>query len=213
MKIAVSFLSIDPKDYAKEIKKISKTTCDYIHADLCDGKYVESKNFTPASLDKMFKEVIKPLHVHLMCENPLKYIDKLAMFPVETIIVHLDAMKNVGETLDYIISLGFKVGIALKPEEDLDILTPYLDKINEVLFLGVTPGSGGQPFQESIIPKIEKFHDDKEKYFLTVTVDGGINDTTLPLLEGLDVDMIVSGSFITKSDDYDESINVLRNLL
>ena len=158
MKIAVSYLSSD--DYSKCIKKINKSTAEYIHADLCDGKYVDNKNFTLASLKELFSLAEKPLHVHLMC--------------------------------------------------NLELLNPYLKKIDEVLFLTVTPGRGGQLFQEDVLDKVDKFNEIKHDYHLETVIDGGVNDLTISYLIDKDIDTVVSGSFITNSDNYDEKIMILK---
>ncbi len=208
MKVAVSYLSSD--DYLKCINKINNSDADYIHADLCDGKYVENKNFTMGLLSKIFGAAQKKLHVHLMCVDPLKYVDMIASYNVSTIIFHLDATKDVNKVIDYISSMGIRVGIALNPDDDIDILAPYLKKIDEVLFLTVTPGRGGQPFQEKVLDKVDKFNEIKKDYQIETIIDGGVNDSTISLLVDKDIDIIVSGSYVTSGEDYNERIETLK---
>ena len=208
MKIAVSYLSSD--DYSKCIKKINKSTAEYIHADLCDGKYVDNKNFTLASLKELFSLAEKPLHVHLMCKDPLEIIKKIENYNLITIIFHLDACQNADEVIDYVKERGIKVGIALNPKDNLETLNPYLKKIDEVLFLTVTPGRGGQLFQEDVLDKVDKFNEIKHDYHLETVIDGGVNDLTISYLIDKDIDTVVSGSFITNSDNYDEKIMILK---
>ncbi len=208
MKVAVSYLS--SSDYVKCIKKINDSNADYIHADLCDGKYVENKNFTIGLLAKIFGAAQKKLHVHLMCVDPLKYVDTIASYDVSTIIFHLDATKDADKVIDYISSMGIKVGIALNPKDDIESLTPYLNKIDEVLFLTVTPGAGGQPFQEEVLDKVDKFNEIKKDYNIETIIDGGVNADTISLLIDKDIDIVVSGSFVTSGDDYNERIEILK---
>lgn len=208
MKVAVSYLSSD--DYVKCIKKINNTNADYIHADLCDGKYVENKNFTLGLVDKMFSAATKKLHVHLMCMDPIKYVDNIAFYDTSTIIFHLDATKKPDEVIDYISSIGIRVGIALNPKDDIEILKPYLNKIDEVLFLTVTPGAGGQAFQEDVLDKVVKFNEIKKDYNIETIIDGGVNANTIEYLVDKDIDIVVSGSFITNGDDYNERIETLK---
>ncbi len=209
MKVAVSFLSSD--NYIKCIKKINDSNADYIHVDLCDGKYVKTKNFTLGSLDKLLGTAQKKLHIHLMCNDPLKYVDKLAFYDVSTIIFHLDATKKPSQVIDYISSMGIKVGIALNPSDDINTLTPYLKQIDEVLFLTVNPGAGGQPFQEEVLDKVAKFNEIKHDYQIQTIIDGGVNANTISLLIDKDIDIVVSGSFVTNGEDYNERIATLKN--
>lgn len=208
MKVAVSYLKSD--DYKTCIKKIGSTSADYIHADLCDGKFVENKNFTIGKVVELFSHSSKTLDVHLMVQNPLKYVDKLASLNVETITFHLDATSQVEKTIDYILSLGIKVGIALSPKDDVSILNHYLDKIDQVIILSVIPGKGGQAFMPEVLSKIDHLNEIKGIYHFTIEVDGGINDQTIEYLKGKDIDSVVSGSFITDSDDFEERINLLK---
>lgn len=208
MKVAVSYLKSD--NYKKCIEKIDASKADFIHVDLCDGKYVETKNFTIAEVTKLLKNAIKPLDIHLMVKEPIKYINDLAMLNVNTITIHLDGCKNPKETIDYICDIGLKVGVAINPDEDIDILNPYLDILDEVLFMSVVPGKGGQAFMPEILPKIDKLNEVKEKYHFITAVDGGINNETIMFLEDKNIDMIISGSYITDNVDYDEAIKTLK---
>lgn len=208
MKVAVSYLKSD--NYKKCIEKINATQADYIHVDMCDGKYVEAKNFTISELLKLLRTATKPLDIHLMVNEPIKYIDDLAMLNVSTITIHLDACKNPSSTIDYIKSIGLKVGIAVNPDESIDILNPYLKDIDEVLFMSVVPGKGGQAFMPEILPKIDELNVIKNNYHFITAVDGGINGETIAYLKDKNIDLVISGSYITGSEDFDESIKTLK---
>lgn len=206
MKVAVSYLSSTDKKEC--IKLIDKSNADYIHVDLCDGKYVKEKNFTMSEVKNLLKNAIKPLDVHLMVKNPMKYIDEIAMLNVETIIIHID-IENTMQTLEYIQSMGLKAGLAINPNQSIKLLEPYLNIIDRILFMSVKPGKGGQAFMPSIIGKIDKINLVKDKYHFETSVDGGINDETINHLKDKNIDIIISGSYITNSIDYNEAIDKL----
>ena len=208
MKIAVSFLKSD--NYKKCIEKINASKADYIHVDMCDGKYVEEKNFVLSDLLKTLKVASKPLDVHMMVNNPLKYIDSFAFYDTEYITIHLNSCKDLNEVIDYISSIGIKVGIAINPDEEISLLEPYLDKIDKVLIMSVVPGKGGQEFMESVISKIDELNELKDKYHFITSIDGGINDETIKLINDKNIDLVVSGSYITNQEDYNEAIKSLK---
>lgn len=208
MKIAVSYLKSD--DYRKCIKDICSSRADYVHCDLCDGKYVETKNFSINQISKILKESTKPLDIHLMVKDPIKYVDTFALLNTETIIIHLNSCKNFNETIEYIKMLGIKVGIAINPDEDINELLPYINDIDEVLVMSVVPGKGGQSFIMDVIPKIEALSKLKTNYNFILAVDGGINAETVKYLENIDIDLLVSGSYITESENYNLAIKGLK---
>ena len=207
MKIAVSFLKSD--NYKECIKKINKSKCDYLHVDMCDGKYVEDKNFTITPLIDTLKVSTKPLDIHMMVKDPIKYIDELAMLNVETITIHIDCNDSL-ETIDYIQNIGIKAGIAINPDQDVSLLEPYLENVDEVLIMSVVPGKGGQSFIESTLDKIDLINNIKSNYHFITAIDGGINGETINFLKDKDIDLVVSGSFVTQSDDFDNAIKMLN---
>ncbi len=208
MKIAVSFLKSD--NYKKCIEMINQTSGDYLHVDMCDGKYVESKNFTISELVKLLKVSTKPLDIHMMVENPMKYIDELALLNIQTITIHIDCCNKPLEVIEYIKNMGIQAGIAINPDQDVDLLKPFLELVDEVLIMSVVPGKGGQSFIESTLDKIDLINELKAKYHFLTGIDGGIDNQTIELIKDKNIDVVVSGSFITCSDNYDMAINMLR---
>lgn len=202
MKISASILSI--KDNIKEnISKLTKTDIDYIHLDIMDGKFVSNITY---SIDEV-KEIInydKKLDVHLMVEDIKKYVDDFKCLNPEFITFHYETNYDIMSLISYIKSLNIKVGISIKPETDVRVLDKYLSFIDLVLVMSVTPGAGGQKFMESSIDKIKYLKDKKGNYL--ISVDGGINDETIKLV---DSDIVVAGSFITNGD-YEENIKKLK---
>ncbi|MDD2505540.1 MAG: ribulose-phosphate 3-epimerase [Bacilli bacterium] len=205
MKISVSFIKskYNEKD---TVNLIDKTDAEYVHVDLMDGKFVEHKNYTVNDIKNIVNGTNKKLDVHLMCKNPSKYIKDFASLNTEYITFHLEAVKNPDEYIKEIHSYGIKCGISIKPKTNIELLKPYLEKIEQVLVMSVEPGAGGQKFIMDSILKIESLK--KLKNDLIISVDGGINDKTIDFVQA--ADMVVSGSYICLSDDYQAQINKLR---
>lgn len=208
MKVAVSFLK--GLDYKSCIKKIDESNCDYIHVDLCDGKYVEEKNITVKNCVNLLKNTSKKLDVHLMWKEPHLIADNFALLNTECVTIHPLACKDPFLAIETIKNMGLKVGIAINPDEEIDLIMPYLNEVDEVLVMSVMPGKGGQSFIIGILDKLDEIISLKEKYNFTVSVDGGINDETINYLKDKDIDKIVSGSFVTAAENYNERISILK---
>ena len=208
MKVAVSYLKSD--NYEKCIEAIDNSNADFIHVDLCDGKYVDAKNFTIGGIIKLLSGTKKMLDIHLMVKEPLKYINDLAYLNVDCITIHLDSTKKPIEVIEYIKAIGIKVGVAINPDENIDILMPYVNMIDKVLVMSVVPGKGGQKFMPEVVSKFEKLNELKKEYSFVTEIDGGINLETIRYLDNMDVDIIVCGSYITDSEDYNESIKLIK---
>ena len=211
MKVNVSILSstIKPQDIVKEL---DKTNADYIHIDIMDGKFVDNKTWTISEITKITKNSTLPLDVHLMVNNPSKYIEDYAMLNTNDIIFHYEAVKDVNSMIDEIKNYGLKVGIAINPDTDVEKIFPYLDKIDLVLVMSVYPGKSGQSFIEESLDKIRKLKQEiQEKNLKTlISVDGGINEETGKLCKEAGVDILVSASYIHK--DIKNNIDILKNI-
>ena len=209
MKISTSFLSCKKIDDG--IKKLNLTDTDYIHVDFIDGKFVVGKTIPFRKLKKIPKYTSKRLDVHLMTDKLDKYIKKFSLLNCEYITFHIEATKDVEKYISMIHSYGIKCGIALNPSTDIEEIKPYLDMIDLVLVMSVVPGYGGQSFIEETSGKLDKLRKyiKKEKLDVIINVDGGINNETLKKVKPY-VDMVVSGSYITNSSNYQETINTLR---
>lgn len=212
MKIAVSFLSSN--DYQECIQKINSSTADYLHVDMCDGKYVATSNFVLNKLIKLLSLSTRPLDIHLMTMNPEKYIEALAYLNVDTFTFHLNSNKDPMNTIKLVKSMGLKVGIALNPDEDIDLIMPYLKDLDQVLIMSVVPGKGGQPFMPEVLNKITKLNELKDDFHFITAIDGGIKAETMELIKPYYIDKIISGSYITnnETDDYNLYINELKKL-
>ncbi len=193
------------------LKKFNNTTIDYIHLDVMDGKFVNNKSFQMSEIKKLNDISLKPLDVHLMVKNPEKYIKDLAMLNTLNITFHYEAVKDIDYLIDYIKSFGIKVGIAINPKTNVNVLNEYLSKIDQVLVMSVEPGESGQAFIESTLEKVKNLKEiiNNNNYKTLIEVDGGVNDTNALSLKECGADILVSASFIQKDLD---NIKYLREL-
>lgn len=196
MKLSVSILGI--KDDIEKIREIEKSRADYIHLDIMDGEFVSNKV-------AMFANYNKTLDIHLMVNNVKEYIDKYKLLNPEYLTFHYEAVDNPKEMIDYIHSLGIKAGISINPITPVDSIIPYLKDIDLVLIMSVVPGKGGQTYIESSTDKINKLYELKQQYNYQIEVDGGINNETIKYVKNADI--VVVGSYITKSENYSEKID------
>lgn len=206
MKVSVSIL----KEYDRlisAVKKVNSSSADFLHVDVMDGKFVNNKRF-PLEVVKDVKSIsTKPIDMHLMVQDK-EVIKKYAETLPECVTFHIEVIEDF-ELIDYIKSLGVKVGIAINPETSEELLIPFLDKVDLILFMSVNPGEGGQEFKEEVVEKIRRIKKIAPSN-LVINIDGGVNDRTIELCKYAGCDMVVSGSFVTNNEDYDDAIKQLR---
>ena len=204
--VSGSFLSNNDKLY--EINRLNNSNVDYIHFDVMDGKLVFNKNITVSELPKLIDNVKKKIDIHFMVSNPDKYIEKICYYNIEYITIHYE-IKNLEDYIDKIKNYGFKVGIAIKPETDIEKIYYLLDKINLVLIMSVEPGKSGQKFID-VSDKINKLKQEiiNRKLNVKISVDGGINEEVLTYVK--EADILVSSSFILS--DLDKNVDILKNI-
>lgn len=208
--ISASFLT--SKDIPKTLTELNNTDVDYIHVDVLDGKYVEGKSLPFKEMKHIYKFTDKRLDVHLMVESPSKYIKDYASLNTEYISIHLDTLEDIISNLKLIKSYGIKAGIVLNPDDKVSELIPYLPYIDLILVMGVIPGKGGQKFIEKTTNKLKELNVLKKEYKdfnFKISLDGGVNDVVARKINNL-VDIMVSGAYITNSNDYQKQINSLR---
>ena len=206
MKIATSILNAENRIAC--IKELNNTTTDYIHIDVMDNKFVPNYQLPVTEVNELSKYTNIPFDIHLMVEDPKTFIDNLMIKNTQCITIHLEIDKDIDGLISYIKSLGIEVGIAIKPNTDIDLIDKYINQIDKVLIMSVEPGFGGQAFLDSSINRIKAIRNKRKG--IIIEVDGGINDMTINKIKGL-IDIAVVGSYITKSDDYQKAINNLKN--
>lgn len=212
MKVGVSFLTRNDS-LEETIKKIDESSADYIHVDMMDGVFVGDANYSVSDLKKIFKDTTKPLDVHMMVCSPNKYVkDFTKLKNVTYLTLHYESHRRPIDVINMIRHTNMKVGIAINPETKVSHIVPLLNHIDQVLVMSVKPGKGGQKFMEEILYKIETLKDIREEnnYHYIISVDGGINEETAKLCKDSGADMVVSGSYVVLSDNYEDKINSLR---
>ena len=209
MKVSASFLAC--KNILAGIYNLSLTDVDYIHVDFIDNSYVKGKKIPFRKLKKIRNISSKRLDVHLMTNKLKKYIKKFALLNCEYITFHVEATNDVEKYIRMIHSYGIKCGIAINPNTDIERVEPYLNMVELVLVMSVEPGYGGQAFIPKTVDKLKqiKKHLVDNGLEVVINVDGGINNDTFKKVKKY-VNMVVSGSYITNSDNYQEQIDSLR---
>ena len=205
MKLSISLLSI--KDRIEFIKKINDCNIDYIHIDVMDKTFVDNVAYSMEEIREINAISNKKLDVHLMVSDPFKYIDNLRDMNIEYITFHVEIDKDINKLIDIVHGMGYKCGLAINPNTNIDALEPYISNIDLILVMSVMPGYGGQLFINSIYNKLESL---RNKYKnMTISVDGGINQDNIYKLSSL-VDMVVIGSYL--STETKEKVEMIRNI-
>lgn len=207
MLVATSFLS--SKNPPRDLKILNDTDTDYIHVDVMDGKFVKNKTMPFREMKNIYKYTSKRLDIHLMVEDSSEYIKNYSSLNTEFITIHVES-KNVKDNLLLIKSYNIKAGIALNPKSRIEDIIPYLPFIDQILIMSVEPGLGGQEFIKDSVLKIKEIRSLLKEYKINplISIDGGVNCNTISYCKGCD--MVVSGSYIVLSDDFQERINSLR---
>ena len=207
-KISASFLS--SKNIPVDLTKLNETDVDLIHVDIMDGKFVKNKTMPFSEMKNIYKYTSKRLEVHLMVDNPSKYIPLYAELNTECIMFHIESSEDIIKNLELIKSFSIKCGLAISPDTKVYELIPYLPYLDQVLVMSVYPGEGGQEFMPSTKDKLKELKELIKAYNLNILidVDGGINDTILDKVE--DADILTAGYYIINSDNYQEKITSLR---
>lgn len=208
MKVSASFLS--SKNPAKDLVKLNDTDVDYIHVDIMDGKFVSNKTMPFSEMKNIYKYTSKRLDVHLMVRDPKKYIPLYAELNTEYITFHVEIDEDIMSLLELIKSYSIKAGLSIKPNTKISELIPYLPYIDMILVMSVEPGAGGQSFIEESESRIDEIRQLLNSYNIpaVINVDGGINDTTISKCRNADI--VVAGSYIINSDNFQEKISSLR---
>ena len=209
MKVSVSFLSSN--NPPRDLKLLNETDCDYIHVDVMDGKFVKNKTMPFNEMKKISRYTDKRLDVHLMCANPLKYINDYASLNTEYITIHVEINEDINKLIKLIKSYSIKAGLSIKPNTNVRDIIPYLPFIDSILVMSVEPGEGGQEFIVSTEDKIKEIRDLFSEYNINdviINVDGGVNNETVKYC-GL-CDIVTAGSYVIKDNNFQEKIDTLR---
>ena len=209
MLVAPSILSADFSKLGEEIKSVEKAGADLIHIDVMDGNFVPNITIGACVVKSIRKITHLPFDVHLMIEKPEKHFLSFVEAGADYITVHVEATKTLYRLVDEI-RKHCKVGVALNLATPLCSVENILDKIDLLLIMTVEPGYGGQRFIDSMIGKVKKAKEMIKGKDILLAVDGGVNDENAVELKKAGVDLLVAGSYIFKSDDYENAIKKLK---
>ena len=212
IKIAPSILSADFSRLGEEVQAIDRAGADYIHVDVMDGHFVPNITIGPLVVDALRKVTAKPLDVHLMIENPDRYIPDFAKAGADIITVHQEAVPHLHRTVQLIKSLGKQAGVSLNPATPVETLDLILDELDLVLVMSVNPGFGGQAFIPSALDKIRALRQRITQRGLAteLQVDGGVKIDNIHEVVAAGANVLVAGSAVFNSDDYAATITALR---
>lgn len=212
VKIAPSILSADFSKLGEDIKTIEKYGADVVHIDVMDGMFVPNISFGVPIMKSVRKLTNMPFDVHLMIEEPGRYVEQFAKAGADIITVHYEADRHVDRTINYIKSLGVKAAIALNPGTPVSLIKDLISSLDMVLIMSVNPGFGGQKYINYSLDKIKEVKALSEKYNpnLLIEVDGGINKDNIKEVVEAGANVIVAGSSVFKNGEVEKNIKLLK---
>ncbi|GIK60896.1 MAG: ribulose-phosphate 3-epimerase [Ignavibacteriota bacterium] len=213
--LAPSILSADFSNLSQQIRMTEMGGADWIHCDVMDGHFVPNITIGPVIVKAVRKTTKLPVDVHLMIENPDKYLEAFAEAGANYISVHVEEVVHLNRTVNRIKELGCKAGVVINPATPVSALTDIAEYIDLLLIMTVNPGFGGQEFIPNSIRRIEEAVILRSKLnanFL-IEIDGGVNSKTIVKAKKAGADIFVAGSAIFHSDNITASTAELRNLI
>jgi len=207
--ISPSILSADFSNLRAEIEALEDAGADMIHIDVMDGHFVPNLTFGPPVIAALKKCTSLPFDVHLMIDQPEKWIQTYVDAGANLITVHPEATTHLDRTISQIKSCGIKAGVSLLPTTQINVLDFIIDKIDLILIMTVNPGFSGQKFMTNQLKEISTISSIIKEMGIILAVDGGINDETGKLCTQAGANMLISGNYIF-TGNYKERINSLK---
>lgn len=211
--LSPSLLAADPLNLGKEIQRAEAAGAQWLHVDVMDGCFVPNlSSFTYSTVAAMRKATSLTLDVHLMIENPIRYVEDFCRAGADYLTIHVeaDSRENIRAALEKIRALGVRPGIVLKPGTPAEAAEEFLPLVDMVLVMTVEPGFGGQKFMASMMPKVTRLRQllDKVNPSCHVEVDGGVDKGTYRTCMESGADVLVAGSAFFRSED-PEALRIL----
>lgn len=206
--IAPSLLAANFNKLEEELKEIKKYGAKYIHLDVMDGLFVPNISFGLPVIESIRKNSDLVFDVHLMINEPERYIDDFCKAGADILTVHIESTKHIHRVIQKIKANNIKAGIAINPGTPISSIKEIIDMVDMVLVMTVNPGFGGQKFITSTLNKIKEIRNNYPD--IDIEVDGGINDETAKLVKKAGANILVAGSYIF-SGDYKNKIEALKN--
>ena len=209
MKISVSILgSLD--NYKESVLKLNETTSDYLHLDIMDNTFTDTSSFTYDDSKIISNLNNKKLDIHIMSNNLDNILYDYIKLNPDIISFHYEAVKDIKKYIKILKENNIKASLAINPDTNIEDIKEYLDDLDMVLVMSVYAGYGGQKYIETTTDKLKKLKEVQNDYNFLIEVDGGINNETINKVRDY-VDIVVSGNYITKSNNYQNQINDLIN--
>ncbi len=211
-RIAPSILAADFGRLAAEVESVEQGGADWIHVDVMDGHFVPNLTIGPVVVEAVKRVTRLPLDVHLMIEQPERYVDAFVKAGAATVGVHVEACPHLHRTVGQIREAGARASVTLNPGTPASAIETLLVDVDQVLVMTVDPGFGGQSFIDSTIPKIATLRSwiDERGLDVALEVDGGISEQTIGAAARAGADVFVAGSAIFGTSDYSGAIAALR---
>lgn len=212
--LSPSILSADFKNLEREIVETVNAGAKYLHVDVMDGKFVPSISFGMPVIKSIRSATDIVFDVHLMIEEPIRYIKEFVESGADIITIHLEACEDVQATIDKIHEYGVKAGLSIKPGTPVEALIPYMDKVDMILMMSVEPGFGGQKYIEESTERIREVKKMlvERKLSTDLEVDGGINVDNVSIVLEAGVNIVVAGSAIFGGNIAERTTEFMKKL-